>query len=475
MALVKDLRENHGVFCSIVVYPVIPKGLILLRMIPTASHTLQDVEETLDAFSAIRTNVGRPIYGVDVCSVGTERKADALLFSMQLQQAEQVFEARRREWQQAWETFNSKAGESRRQAEVEQSRIQHLEKSIERLGERMERLRKEQESLDSGPLAREMREFEEQVAEYQEQREESEMRAESLQEQINQLRRDNGERGRELDEARDQLQNHKNRHTSLEALQKAAMGDDGAVSDWLERHDLDQRPRLADRILLLAHPRLPVRGLKLELRYAFHMVVPRITQTLKRYYAQQLHMTNLSEFERDVERKRARTYFGRRPTPMGYLIDDAAGERKAVRQFGFDPLGLGARGPLRAAFVAARAASLLRSDGFQVEGVVTLFNFTWSGGRARLEADGVITGYHAAVAPARLGRPVQAVLHLQVDRARYGRSLERILELDEVLVCHRTTGSSSLLMIVAVASMEALEALIDHAAIDLGGGKLEPV
>lgn len=54
MALVKDLRENHGVFCSIVVYPVIPKGLILLRLIPTASHTMQDIEETLNAFSAIR-------------------------------------------------------------------------------------------------------------------------------------------------------------------------------------------------------------------------------------------------------------------------------------------------------------------------------------------------------------------------------------------------------------------------------------
>ena len=43
MALVRDLRENHGIFCSIVVYPVIPKGLILLRMIPTATHTLEDV------------------------------------------------------------------------------------------------------------------------------------------------------------------------------------------------------------------------------------------------------------------------------------------------------------------------------------------------------------------------------------------------------------------------------------------------
>src|SRR5690625_4876591 len=53
MVLVKDLRENHGVFCSIVVYPVIPKGLILLRLIPTDYHTMIDIEETLNAFSAI--------------------------------------------------------------------------------------------------------------------------------------------------------------------------------------------------------------------------------------------------------------------------------------------------------------------------------------------------------------------------------------------------------------------------------------
>ena len=62
MALVKDLRENHGVFCSIVVYPVIPKGLILLRMIPTAMHTLEDVEETLTAFSQIRERLNSGVY-----------------------------------------------------------------------------------------------------------------------------------------------------------------------------------------------------------------------------------------------------------------------------------------------------------------------------------------------------------------------------------------------------------------------------
>ncbi len=52
--LIVDLRENHGIFCSIVIYPVIPKGEIILRVIPTAAHTLEDVEFTLDAFKSVR-------------------------------------------------------------------------------------------------------------------------------------------------------------------------------------------------------------------------------------------------------------------------------------------------------------------------------------------------------------------------------------------------------------------------------------
>ena len=54
MMLVNDLRENYNIFLSIVIYPVIPKGIILLRMIPTASHTMVDIEETLAAFVAVR-------------------------------------------------------------------------------------------------------------------------------------------------------------------------------------------------------------------------------------------------------------------------------------------------------------------------------------------------------------------------------------------------------------------------------------
>jgi len=62
MVLVRDLRENHQIFCSIVVYPVIPKGLILLRLIPTASHTIEDVNLTLEAFGEIRKKLEKGIY-----------------------------------------------------------------------------------------------------------------------------------------------------------------------------------------------------------------------------------------------------------------------------------------------------------------------------------------------------------------------------------------------------------------------------
>jgi len=62
MVMVKDLRENYGIFCSIVVYPVIPKGLILLRLIPTTTHTLDDIDVTLKAFSEIREKLKDGVY-----------------------------------------------------------------------------------------------------------------------------------------------------------------------------------------------------------------------------------------------------------------------------------------------------------------------------------------------------------------------------------------------------------------------------
>ncbi|MFM8450344.1 MAG: aminotransferase class I/II-fold pyridoxal phosphate-dependent enzyme [Haliscomenobacter sp.] len=64
--LVQDLRETYNIFCSIVVYPVIPKGMILLRLIPTANHTDEDIKLTVDAFSAIRSKLESGVYNKEM-------------------------------------------------------------------------------------------------------------------------------------------------------------------------------------------------------------------------------------------------------------------------------------------------------------------------------------------------------------------------------------------------------------------------
>ncbi len=64
-----DLRENYGIFCSIVAYPVVPKGTIMLRIIPTAMHTLEDVRETIEAFKKVKEKLDKGAYSENFASV----------------------------------------------------------------------------------------------------------------------------------------------------------------------------------------------------------------------------------------------------------------------------------------------------------------------------------------------------------------------------------------------------------------------
>jgi glycine C-acetyltransferase len=63
--LIIDLRENYDIFCSMVVYPVVPKGIIILRLIPTAVHTLEDVAYTIESFGKIKQNLQAGKYRAD--------------------------------------------------------------------------------------------------------------------------------------------------------------------------------------------------------------------------------------------------------------------------------------------------------------------------------------------------------------------------------------------------------------------------
>lgn len=60
-----DLRETHNIFCSLVLYPVVPKDVIMLRLIPTASHTIEDVNYTINAYSEIKVNLDKGKYQLD--------------------------------------------------------------------------------------------------------------------------------------------------------------------------------------------------------------------------------------------------------------------------------------------------------------------------------------------------------------------------------------------------------------------------
>lgn len=64
-SVIRDLREKYNIFCSVVIYPVVPRGIIMLRIIPTAVHTVEDVNETIAAFEAIKNNLKSGFYQKD--------------------------------------------------------------------------------------------------------------------------------------------------------------------------------------------------------------------------------------------------------------------------------------------------------------------------------------------------------------------------------------------------------------------------
>lgn len=70
--LTRDLRENFNIFCSIVTYPVVPKGVIMLRLIPTAMHTLEDVRETIGAFSKVKAKLENKEYPDTIADMHVE-------------------------------------------------------------------------------------------------------------------------------------------------------------------------------------------------------------------------------------------------------------------------------------------------------------------------------------------------------------------------------------------------------------------
>ncbi|MCL6415549.1 chromosome segregation protein SMC [Aestuariirhabdus sp. Z084] len=164
--------------------------------------------------------------------------------TLTLEGAEEVMQ----EWQQQWDTFNQRASEPRQRAEVEQSRIQHIEQVVTRQGERIRKLQDERADLGTDEGEEELELLSEQLSELEMAGEDQQMDREGLQERIEQLRETIQETSSALDERRTQLQSQQGRRASLEALQQAALGQRGSLGGWLEQQGLSDRPRLAEQL-----------------------------------------------------------------------------------------------------------------------------------------------------------------------------------------------------------------------------------
>ncbi|MDH5325669.1 MAG: chromosome segregation protein SMC [Gammaproteobacteria bacterium] len=152
-------------------------------------------------------------------------------------------------WQAQWEDFNNKAAEPAQKAEVERTRIAHLEQQILRALDTLKRLEIELESLVPDALAME-------IEQLNSEQEINTARCDEMQhqlhEQLNQIseqRERNVELDRQLNERRGKLQSLQGRQSSLEALQQAALGkQEGVVTSWLEQNGLGQAQRLAQSL-----------------------------------------------------------------------------------------------------------------------------------------------------------------------------------------------------------------------------------
>jgi chromosome segregation protein len=152
-------------------------------------------------------------------------------------------------WQQQWDEFNQHAAEPRQQAEVQQSRLQHLEQALQRVQTRIIALEEEKQSLAASDADVEIATLGEQLAELELLLAEHEGTGDQLVEQVAETRDMGTQLSDQLNDVRSGLQQMRGRQASLEALQQAALeANDGTVSDWLETQNLEHKPRLLEQL-----------------------------------------------------------------------------------------------------------------------------------------------------------------------------------------------------------------------------------
>ncbi|MDG2018331.1 MAG: chromosome segregation protein SMC [Porticoccaceae bacterium] len=160
----------------------------------------------------------------------------------------QTAESAMQQWQQSWDEFTQSAADPRQQAEVQQSRIQHIEQLLRRLDERRTSLSTEVSSFQASPAEKEMAAVQAELIKVESARTQLDKQRQDHSTQIQALREQEKQTSADYDSLRSKQQTLKGREASLEALQQAAKGDE-SERKWLADKGLANKPRLADSVV----------------------------------------------------------------------------------------------------------------------------------------------------------------------------------------------------------------------------------
>lgn len=201
----------------------------------------EDLEKDRQAFETLQAELIVSEPELEVLTEKAEASSEALA----------IAEERMRDWQTDWDCFNEEAQEASQNAQLLQSKIQHLDDSVERLIHRIDRLEQERVQLDTTVLAQEIEMIDAKLSESEQHFETVEQRAEQLLNEVGAQREQNNLWNEQLHEKREHLQQLRGRESSLQVLQQAALGREaGQESDWLAAHQLANAKRLAELIRL---------------------------------------------------------------------------------------------------------------------------------------------------------------------------------------------------------------------------------
>ncbi|MGD2119094.1 MAG: chromosome segregation protein SMC [Chromatiales bacterium] len=173
-----------------------------------------------------------------------QRKQNEILHE-QLESAEHKLQ----QWQHDWDEFNEKATEPAQLAQVERTRINHIEQQEQQYARRLEKIREEQGRLDATVFEREIDQLSSQIESSEAKVRDLEQQLEQVLQTINDSRQQNQQTGNTLNQLRSSQQTWQGRLASLEALQQDALGkQQGQVAQWLEKAGLDHAGRLLENI-----------------------------------------------------------------------------------------------------------------------------------------------------------------------------------------------------------------------------------